>query len=66
MIPLMHSLAEIETAVAFLPRPQQEELLRHLDERLRKAGQAKRRLPFVAAIEREITQREIDDACDAQ
>ena len=62
----MNSLAEIETAVDALPPPQQEQLLRHLAERVRQHGQAKRRLPVVAATGREITQREIDDACDAQ
>jgi hypothetical protein len=62
----MNSLAEIESAVASLSPPQQEELLRHLAERVRQQGQPKRRLPVVAATGREITQREIDDACDAQ
>jgi hypothetical protein len=41
-------------------------LLRHLAERVQKQRQAKRDLPLVAATGREITQQEIDDACDSQ
>jgi hypothetical protein len=62
----MNSLAEIESAVDSLPPPQQEELLRHLSERVRKQGRGNRQLPVVAATGREITQQEIDDASDAE
>ena len=61
----MSTLAEIETAVDALPSPQQEELLRHLADRLRKRGEPKRRLPLVPATGQPITQEEIDDALDA-
>jgi hypothetical protein len=61
----MSTLAEIETAVAALPPPQQEELLRHLAERLRTRGEPRRHLPLVPATGRPITQEEIDDALDA-
>ena len=60
----MSTLAEIETAVEALPSPQQEELFRHLAERLRKREEPKRRLPLVPATGRPITQEEIDDALD--
>jgi hypothetical protein len=56
------TLAEIESAVDALPLPQQEELFRHLAERLKVRPQAKRRLPLVPATGRPITQEEIDDA----
>jgi hypothetical protein len=59
----MSTVQEIEAAVAALPPPQQEELLRHLEDRLRQ--QSKRRLPLVPAMGRPITQEEIDDAFDA-
>ena len=62
----MNSLADIESAVDALPPPQQEQLLRHLTERVRQHGQSGRQLPVVAATGREITQQEIDDAGDAQ
>jgi hypothetical protein len=62
----MNSLAEIEAAVDSLPPPQQHQLLQHLSDRLRKPGQAKRDLPIIAATGHEITQEEIDDACDAR
>jgi len=61
----MSTFAEIEAAVAALPSPQQEELLRHLAERLRKPQALKRRLPLVPPTGRPITQEEIDDAADA-
>jgi transcriptional regulator with AAA-type ATPase domain len=61
----MSTLAEIEIAVDALPPPQQEELLRHLAERLGKRGEPKSRLPLVPATGRPITQGEIDDALDA-
>jgi hypothetical protein len=60
----MSTLTEIEAAVDALPSSQQEELLRHLAERLRKAPTLKRRLPVVPAIGRPITQAEIDDAVE--
>ncbi|MBI4023860.1 MAG: hypothetical protein HY360_02700 [Verrucomicrobia bacterium] len=59
---IMSTLIEIETAVDALPSQQQEELLRHLAERLRKRGEPKRRLPLVPATGRPITQEEIDDS----
>ena len=61
----MSTLAEIESAVDALPSPLQEELFRHLAERLGKPGDPKRRLPLVPATGRPITQEEIDDALDA-
>jgi hypothetical protein len=62
----MNSLAEIEAAVDSLPPTQQEQLLRHLSERVRKQSRGNGRLPVVAATGREITQQEIDDACDTE
>ncbi len=61
----MNTLLEIESAVAALPQSQQEEVLRHLTDRVVGREQARRTLPVVAATGREITQQEIDDACDA-
>ena len=61
----MNTLADIEAAVEALPPAQQQELLRHLAERVQKQRQAKRDLPLVAATGRAITQQEIDDACDS-
>jgi len=59
------TLAEIESAVDVLPMPQQQELLRHLEARLKQAG-SERRLPLVKATGNPITQRQIDDAFDAE
>ena len=53
---------EIEKTVDALPLPQQEELLRHLAERLKRP---RRRLPVVPATGNPITQEEINDALDA-
>jgi hypothetical protein len=64
-LPGMSTLAEIEKAVDALPSSQQEELLRHLAERLGAQGEPKRRLPLVPATGHPITQLEIDDALDA-
>jgi hypothetical protein len=61
----MFSLAEIEAAVDSLPPGQQEELLRHLADRLKPKNNPMRTIPMVPATGREITQQEIDDACDA-
>ena len=61
----MGTLMEIETAVDALPPSQQEELFRHLAERLKKCGEAKRRLPLVPVTGNPITQAEIDDALDS-
>jgi hypothetical protein len=61
----MSNLAEIEAAVDALPSPQQQELLRHLAERLGKPPMIKRRLPLVPSTGRPITQEEIDDAIEA-
>jgi hypothetical protein len=58
----MSTLSEIEAAVDALPSKQQEELLRHLFERLEKPQLLKRHLPLVPATGRPITQEEIDDA----
>ncbi len=60
----MNTLADIEAAVEALSPPQQQVLLRHLAERVQK--QRQRELPVVAATGLEITQQEIDDACDSQ
>ena len=60
----MSTLSEIEAAVDRLAVPEQEELLRRLEARLRHA-QTKRNLPLVPATGRPITQEEIDDALDA-
>ncbi len=60
----MSTLAEIETAVEALPSSQ-EELFRHLAERLSRPEAPKRRLPLVPAAGRHITQVEIDDALDS-
>ena len=60
----MSTIAEIEAAVDALPSPQQEELLRHLAERLRERQKSKRALPLVPSTGRPITQEEIDDAVD--
>jgi hypothetical protein len=63
----MSTLAEIENAVASLPLPQQEELVRHLLSRLQPSSTpaTSRRLPLVAATGHPITQEKIDDALDA-
>jgi hypothetical protein len=61
----MSTLVEIEAAVEKLARPQQEELLRHLEERLEQRRALKRKLPLVLATGRPITQQEIVDALDA-
>ena len=63
----MSTLAEIENAVASLPLPQQEELVRHLLIRLQPPSTpaTSRRLALVPATGRPITQEEIDDAHDA-
>lgn len=61
----MSTLAEIERAMDALPASQQEELFRHLAERLRKQAEPKRRLPLVPATGRPITQEEINDALDS-
>jgi len=53
---------EIEKAVDALPSPQQEELFRHLAERLKRR---RRRLPLVPATGNPITQEEINDALDS-
>ena len=60
----MRTLDEIEAAVDALPSPQQEELFRHLAERLQKPPESKRRLPFVPATGHPISQEEIDGALD--
>jgi hypothetical protein len=60
----MTTLSEIEAAVDALPSPQQQELLRHLAERLGKPQTLNRRLPLVPPTGRPITQEEIDDALD--
>ncbi len=64
-LPAMSTLAEIESAVDALPSPQQEELFRHLAQRLRNRGEPKRGLPLVPGTGRPITQEDIDDALDA-
>jgi hypothetical protein len=61
----MSTLVEIETAVDALPAQQQEELFRHLAERLRKRGEPERRLFLVPASGRPISQEEIDGAIEA-
>ncbi|MGH9874703.1 MAG: hypothetical protein ACRD9S_19780 [Pyrinomonadaceae bacterium] len=66
----MDTLPEIESAVEALPITQQEELFRHLGERLhgqRRKGheEPKRSLPLVPATGEPITQEDIDDALDA-
>jgi hypothetical protein len=61
----MSTLAEIEAAVDALPSPQQEELFRHLAQRLKKRSEPKRLLPLVPATGHPITQEEIDDALNA-
>jgi hypothetical protein len=60
----VNTLVEIEAAVDALPSPQQEELFRHLAERLRKPQTLKRRLPVMPSTGHPITQAEIDDAVD--
>lgn len=60
----MSTLAEIEAAVDVLPLPEQKELLRYLESRLRPAA-TKRRLPLIKATGQPITQQQIDDALDA-
>lgn len=60
----MSTLAEIEAAVDVLPLPEQKELLRHLESRLR-PPEMKRRLPVIKATGHPITQQQIDDVLDA-
>ena len=62
----MSTLAEIEAAVDALPLPDKKELLRRLAARVQQEPVSKRRLPLVPATGRRITQKEIDDACDAE
>ena len=61
----MSTLMEIEKAVDSLSSPQQEELLRRLEERLKKRHESRRRLPLVPATGKPITQEEINDALDS-
>jgi hypothetical protein len=61
----MSNLSDIEAAVGLLPPPQQEELLRHLAERMGKPQILKRRLPLVPPTGHTITQEEIDDAVES-
>jgi len=61
----MSTLMEIEKAVDALPSPEQEQLFRHLAERLKKRGESRRRLPLVPATGNPITQEEINDALDS-
>jgi hypothetical protein len=61
----VNRLNEIELAVDALPKTEQQELFRHLAQRLQDRAEAKRRLPRVPATGRPITQAEIDDALDA-
>jgi hypothetical protein len=61
----MSTLVEIEKAVDSLPSPQQEELFRHLAERLKQRSEPMRRLPLVPATGNIITQEEINDALDS-
>ncbi|MCX6911497.1 MAG: hypothetical protein NT167_00250 [Verrucomicrobia bacterium] len=60
----MSTIAEIEAVVDALPSTQQEELFRHLTERLRERQKSKRALPLVPSTGRPITQEEIDNAVD--
>jgi len=67
----MNNLHEIESAVEALPIAQQEELLRHLAERLheqprKELKEKKRSLPLVPPSGNTITQENIDDALDAE
>lgn len=48
----MSTIAEIEAVVDALPSPQQEELFRHLTERLRERQKPKRALPLVPSTGR--------------
>ena len=61
----MTKLVEVEAAVDALPVPRQEELFRHLAERLRAQQEPHRRLPVIPATGRPITQEDIDDVLDA-
>ena len=61
----MDTLPEIEAAVDALPVSQQKELLRRLAARLQEQQGPKRKLPLVAPTGNPITQKEIDDALDA-
>ena len=65
-MPVVSTLAEIESAVNALPLPQQKELFQHLAERLNDRTEPKRRLPLVPATGSPITQTEIDDALDTE
>jgi len=60
----MDKLPEIEAAVDALPVTQQKELLRRLAKRLGQQ-EPKRELPLVGPTGNPITQKEIDDALDA-
>ena len=61
----MSKLAEVEAAIDALPVQQQEELFRHLADRLRVPHEPHRRLPVIPAIGQPITQEDIDDVLDA-
>jgi hypothetical protein len=61
----MNTLMEIERAVDALPSTQQEELFRHLAERLKQRQAPRRILPLVPATGNPITQEEINDALDS-
>lgn len=61
----MSTLREIETVVAALPSPQQEELFRRLAARLMQRAEPGRRLPLVPSTGRPISQAEIDNALDS-
>jgi hypothetical protein len=58
------TLTDIESVLDALPRAEQQELFRHLAQRLQGHPEAKRLLPLVPATGQPITQEEIDDALD--
>lgn len=63
----MSTFAEIEAAVDALPSPLQEQLFRHLAERLHRGEKRNDHpLPLVPSTGRPITQQEIDEALDAE
>lgn len=61
----MTTITEIEDAVEGLPAEQRKELIERLTRRVDRPSPSGRELPIVPATGHPITQKDIDDALDA-